>query len=66
MSDSPKITRNRPVNYPRQVIIMTSDELADAIEQTAGEEGVKKSVVARRWLEKGREAESHDGDDFGL
>lgn len=61
MSDTPKkITRNRPVNYPRQVIIMTSDELADAIEATAEEERTSKSVVARRWLERGRNEERFD------
>jgi len=58
MTDTPKkITRKREINYPRQIIIMASDELADAIEGTAGEEGVSKSVVARRWLERGRDQE---------
>lgn len=57
MSDGQKITRKRPIRYPRQVITMASDEIADAIEATAAEEDVSKSVVARRWLERGRVAE---------
>lgn len=58
MSDTTKkITRNRETHYPRQVIIMASDELANAIEETAGAESVSRSAVARRWLEGGRAAE---------
>lgn len=54
MTDAKKITRNRPTNYPRQIVIMASNETADAVEAQAAEEGVSKSVIARRWLEAGR------------
>lgn len=56
MTDAPKkITRTRPTNYPRQLVVMVTDELADGIDATAGAEGVSKGVIARRWLEAGRE-----------
>jgi hypothetical protein len=49
-----KITRNRPTNYPRQIVILATDELADDVAETAQREGVSKAEVARRWIEGGR------------
>lgn len=54
-----KITRQRPTNFPRQIIIMASDDLADALIETAAAEKASRSEVARRWMEAGREYEAH-------
>lgn len=62
MTDAPKkITRTRPTNYPRQLVIMATDELVDAVETQAVVEGESKSVIARRWLEWGRALEAAGG-----
>lgn len=61
MTDAPKkITRNRPTRYPRQIVIMATEETYQAVKAEAASEtettGVKtsKSVIARRWLDAGR------------
>ena len=63
MTDSatPKpITRKRPIRYPRQIVIMATEDTyqavaAQAVEETENTgEHVSKSVIARRWLEAGR------------
>ena len=53
-----RITRNRPTLFPRQIVIMATDELADAVEATAADERVSKAIVARRWMEIGRHADA--------
>jgi hypothetical protein len=61
MTDAKKITRSRPTNYPKQIVIMTTAETYDAVAETAEGEGVSKSVVARRWMENGRTVEEAGG-----
>ena len=60
-SATPKpITRKRPIRYPRQIVIMATEDTyqavaAQAVEETENTgEHVSKSVVARRWLDAGR------------
>lgn len=74
-STSPKpITRKRPIRYPRQIVIMATEDTYQAVAAQAAEESdttgehVSKSVIARRWLEAGRAiteaaAAAADGDD---
>ena len=57
MTDSatPKpITRKRPIRYPRQIVIMATEDTYQAVAAAAASEHVSKSVVARRWLDAGR------------
>jgi hypothetical protein len=55
----------RPVNYPHTLVIMISDEMQKALTVTADENGVKKAVVARDWLEVGRQKGGHFIDETG-
>lgn len=54
------ITRKRPIRYPRQIVIMATEDTYQAVAAQAVEETdrtgehVSKSVIARRWLEAGR------------
>lgn len=43
----------RTVRYPRQLIVMASDELADRIAADSKRHGISKSEVARTYLEAG-------------
>lgn len=57
MTDSatPKpITRKRPIRYPRQIVIMATEDTYQAVTEAAAAEDEPKSVVARRWLDAGR------------
>ena len=57
MTDSatPKpITRKRPIRYPRQIVIMATEDTYRAVSEAAAAEDESKSVVARRWLDAGR------------
>ena len=45
---------NRPKRYPNTLVILISDEMQNALAVTADENGVKKAVIARDWLEAGR------------
>jgi hypothetical protein len=61
MTDSPKkITRRRPTRYPRQVVIMATEETYQALKAEAAEateatgQKVSASTIARRWLDAGR------------
>jgi len=58
MTDSPSkpITRKRPIRYPRQIVIMATEDTYQAVAAQALEEDESKSVVARRWLDAGRAA----------
>ena len=52
---SPKpITRKRPIRYPRQIVIMATEDTYSAVAEAAAAEDESKSVVARRWLDAGR------------
>ena len=54
-SASPKrITRKRPIRYPRQIVIMVTEDTYQAVAEAASAEDESKSVVARRWLDAGR------------
>ncbi len=53
----------RPVNYPHTLVIMISDDMKRALEVTADENDVKKAVVARDWLEVGRQKGGHFVDE---
>lgn len=54
-SASPKpITRKRPIRYPRQIVIMATEDTYQAVAAAAEREDESKSVVARRWLDAGR------------
>lgn len=44
----------RPVNYPKTLVVMVSEETHAAIEKTRQEYGVNKADIARDWLEAGR------------
>jgi hypothetical protein len=46
----------RPKKYPRQMVVMADDALADRIEADARRHGMSKSEVARLYLEAGIEA----------
>ena len=48
------ITRKRPIRYPRQIVIMATEDTYQAVAETAASEDESKSVVARRWLDAGR------------
>ena len=48
------ITRKRPIRYPRQIVIMATEDTYQAIAEAAAAEGESKSVIARRWLDAGR------------
>lgn len=48
------ITRKRPIRYPRQIVIMATEDTYQAVSETAAAEDKSKSVVARRWLDAGR------------
>lgn len=48
------ITRKRPIRYPRQIVIMATEDTYRAVAETAAAEDESKSVVARRWLDAGR------------
>lgn len=50
---SPTAARGK---YPRQIVIMASDETADAIIEAAERNSKSKSEVARIWLEAGRQS----------
>lgn len=60
-----KITRQRPTLYPVQVVIMATEETGKALAEEAAAatkasgRKVSKSVIARRWLDAGREFEAH-------
>lgn len=63
--ESKRITRNRPTEYPAQIVFMASDGLAAAVAAQAEAEGVSKAVIARRWMTAGAEYEAHlDGRDI--
>lgn len=47
---------HRPKRYPRQLVVMADDALADRIEADAARHGLSKSEVARLYLEAGIEA----------
>lgn len=47
---------HRPKHYPRQLVVMATDELADRIAADAARHGMSKSEVARLYLEAGIEA----------
>ena len=65
MTDTPSkpITRKRPTHYPRQIVIMATEDTYQALAEAALEEDESKSVIARRWLDAGRAAEA-DADVF--
>lgn len=46
----------RPKNFPRQLVILVSDETADYIEAAARDNRMSKSEVGRTLLEAGIEA----------
>ena len=48
------ITRKRPIRYPRQIVIMATEDTYRAVSEAAAAEDESKSVVARRWLDAGR------------
>ena len=48
------ITRKRPIRYPRQIVIMATEDTYRAVAEAAASEDESKSVVARRWLDAGR------------
>ena len=48
------ITRKRPIRYPRQIVIMVTEDTYQAVAEAAAAEDESKSVVARRWLDAGR------------
>ena len=48
------ITRKRPIRYPRQIVIMATEDTYQAVAEAAASEDESKSVVARRWLDAGR------------
>ena len=48
------ITRKRPIRYPRQIVIMATEDTYQAVASAAAAEDESKSVVARRWLDAGR------------
>ena len=48
------ITRKRPIRYPRQIVIMATEDTYQAVAEAAAAEDESKSVVARRWLDAGR------------
>ena len=48
------ITRKRPIRYPRQIVIMATEDTYRAVSEAAADEDESKSVVARRWLDAGR------------
>lgn len=48
------ITRKRPIRYPRQIVIMATEDTYQALAEAAAAEDESKSVVARRWLDAGR------------
>lgn len=48
------ITRKRPIRYPRQIVIMATEDTYQAVAAAAADEDESKSVVARRWLDAGR------------
>ena len=48
------ITRKRPIRYPRQIVIMATEDTYQAVAEAAADEDESKSVVARRWLDAGR------------
>lgn len=50
----------RPINYPNTISLMVSDETAAAIAREARRRDVKKAVVAREWLDAGRDSCAQD------
>ena len=48
------ITRKRPIRYPRQIVIMATEDTYQAVAEAAAAEDESKSVIARRWLDAGR------------
>ena len=48
------ITRKRPIRYPRQIVIMATEDTYRAVSEAAAAEDESKSVIARRWLDAGR------------
>ena len=48
------ITRNRPIRYPRQIVIMATEDTYRAVSEAAAAEDESKSVIARRRLDAGR------------
>lgn len=48
------ITRKRPIRYPRQIVVMATEDTYQAVAAAAEREDESKSVVARRWLDAGR------------
>ena len=47
---------DRPKHFPRQLVVMATDALADRIADDAKRNGLSKSEVARLYLEAGIEA----------
>lgn len=45
---------DRPVNYPKTLVAMVSEDMTDAIEATRKAYDVPKAEVVRDWLEAGR------------
>lgn len=48
----------RPINYPKTIVVMVSEETHRAIEVTASKRKVAKSEIVRTWLEHGRKRSS--------
>ena len=54
---------HRPKFYPRQLVIMASDALANEVERLAKARGVSKSEIGRTLMEAGLAAGAHDAEE---
>lgn len=43
-----------PKKYPRQIVLMVSEEVADQAQRQADEQHVRRTEVLRSWIDRGR------------